>query len=77
MHDAALWANNPRNHARSALILQKEDEIPDDVLQSMMRVSYATTFDESNMQPLIDTAAKYKVIPSAIRARDLIDPSVR
>ena len=77
MHDAALWANNPRNHARSALILQKEDEIPDDVLQSMMRVSYATTFDDSNMQPLIDTAAKYKVIPSAIRARDLIDPSVR
>jgi NitT/TauT family transport system substrate-binding protein len=77
MHEAALWANNPRNHPRSALILQKEDELPDDVLQSMMRVSYATTFDESTMQPLIDAAAKYKVIPSAIRARDLIDPSVR
>jgi NitT/TauT family transport system substrate-binding protein len=77
MHDAAIWANNPRNHARSALILQKEDDIPDEVLHSMMRVSYATTFDESTMQPLIDAAAKYKVIPSAIRARDLIDPSVR
>jgi len=77
MHDAAGWANNPRNHARSALILQKEDAIPDDVLQSMMRVSYATTFDESTMQPLIDAAAKYKIIPSTVRARDLIDPSVR
>jgi hypothetical protein len=43
----------------------------------MMRVSYATAFDESIMQPLIDAAAKYKVIPAAIRARDLIDPSVR
>jgi NitT/TauT family transport system substrate-binding protein len=77
MHDAAVWANNPRNHVRSARILQKEDAIPDEVLHSMMRVSYATAFDESTMQPLIDAAAKYKVIPSSVRARDLIDPSVR
>ena len=77
MRDAAVWANDPRNHPRSALILQKEDAVPDDVLQTMMRASYATAFDVTLMQPLIDAAAKYKLIPATMRARDLIDPSMR
>jgi hypothetical protein len=40
------------------------------------RAYIATTLNASDIQPLIDVAAKYAFIPRAFPAQELIDPSV-
>jgi hypothetical protein len=38
----------------------------------MPRVTYATSLNPRDIQPLIDAAAKYKAIPASFDARELI-----
>jgi NitT/TauT family transport system substrate-binding protein len=41
------------------------------------RVTAATTLDPKLIQPVIEACAKYKTIPAAFDARDMIDPALR
>lgn len=51
--------------------------VPAAVFSSMPRVQSALSVDVKLLQPLIDTCAKYKAIPNAFDARELIDPALR
>ena len=41
-------------------------------IAKMHRISYATALDPRLIQPMIDACAKYKVIPAAFDAKDMI-----
>jgi hypothetical protein len=43
----------------------------------MHRISYATALDPKLIQPMIDACAKYKVIPAAFDAKDMIASGLR
>jgi NitT/TauT family transport system substrate-binding protein len=46
-------------------------------IAKMHRISYATSLDPRLVQPMIDACAKYKVIPAAFDARDMIATGLR
>ena len=66
--DAGKWANGHR--AESARILEKYTKIH--VSPGMKRTLYAERLNASDIQPLIDAAAKYKSIKSGFPASELI-----
>jgi NitT/TauT family transport system substrate-binding protein len=74
LHDAAVWGDNPRNHAQSAAILQKWLPFPEGLAEKMHRAYYGQTFDLAAMQPLLDFAYAQKSLASRVLARDLISP---
>jgi NitT/TauT family transport system substrate-binding protein len=71
----AIYANG--HHAQTVDLLAKFTGIEPSVIAGMNRTHYATDFDTRDMQPLIDAAARYKVIPSDFAAQDLISPYAR
>jgi len=58
-------------------VMSKFTGISASVFASMPRIQSALTVDPKLLQPLIDTCAKYKAIPAAFDARDMIDPALR
>jgi ABC-type nitrate/sulfonate/bicarbonate transport system substrate-binding protein len=58
-------------------VMSKFTSIPAAVFASMPRIQSALTVDPKQLQPLIDMCAKYKAIPNAFDARELIDPALR
>jgi NitT/TauT family transport system substrate-binding protein len=72
MREAAVWANNPANHAKSAEILNKYTPFPPELIGTMTRSIYPEVVDPKTMQPILDAALKYKEIPSAMPAQQLI-----
>src|SRR5579875_2950650 len=69
MREAAAWANNPRNYAQSAAILEKYTQVK---VGRANRIAFAEKIDPAQIQPQIDVAAKYKVLRSAFPAEELI-----
>jgi NitT/TauT family transport system substrate-binding protein len=59
IHETALWANDKRNHARSAEILVKYTKIDPALVATMTRVRYGESLNPVTMQPEIDVNAKY------------------
>jgi NitT/TauT family transport system substrate-binding protein len=72
MIETARWANTHR--ARSAQILAKYAKV--DVSPTMARVGYADRLTPSQIQPVIDAAAKYGTIKVPFPASDLFAPGV-
>jgi NitT/TauT family transport system substrate-binding protein len=72
MREAAIWGNNPANHTKSGEILSKYTPFPPELLPKMNRATYGETLDPKTMAPLLDAALKYKAIPAAIPASQLI-----
>lgn len=70
MYDTARWANV--HHTESAPILAKYSKLDLDRIRSMTRVSYATSFDPSLIQPVLDVAYKYKELTRPVNAKDII-----
>jgi NitT/TauT family transport system substrate-binding protein len=66
--EAGRWANGHR--AESARILEKYTKIR--VSPSMKRTTYADRLNASEIQPLIDAAAKYKSLKAPFPASELI-----
>jgi len=62
LRQAAEWAN--KNQDQTALILEKYAKVSPDMLAAATRSLYATTLDPSDLQPIIDVAAKYGNFPS-------------
>jgi NitT/TauT family transport system substrate-binding protein len=67
--ETAQWANT--NRAASAPILSKYTKIPTPVVERMKRGEYAEALLASDVQPVIDAAAKYGVLPKAFPAPEL------
>jgi NitT/TauT family transport system substrate-binding protein len=74
IHDAAVWADDPRNHPRSAEILRQWLPFPEGLAEKMHRAYYGQVFDLSALQPLLDVGFTYKALPARIDARELISP---
>ena len=72
VHEAAVWANKPQNHAASAAILQKYTPFASDLLPQMHRAAYGEVFDLALMQPLLDAAYDQKSIQKRIAAKELL-----
>ncbi len=68
--EAARWAN--RNHQASAEILKKYSRVPPDVVDTMTRATFAEHLDAKLFQPVIDEAAKYKVLDHRFPADEII-----
>lgn len=72
LRESAVWANDPRNHAASAAILQKYTPFPSSLLPKMHRAQYGEVFDPAIIQPLLDAAYAQKSLPKPIAAKDLL-----
>jgi NitT/TauT family transport system substrate-binding protein len=70
IYETARWANG--HHDDSAVILSKATKLDLDRIRSMTRAIWATSLDPKLMQPVIDLAAKYKLIEAPVNAGDLI-----
>jgi NitT/TauT family transport system substrate-binding protein len=66
----AIWTNaNPRP---SAAILSRYVAVDADVIEHMNRTRMGTTLDAASIQPVIDAAARYNVLPKAFPAAELL-----
>ncbi len=73
MHDAAIYTN--AHHTETAPMLAKFLSVaPESVASMGVRVTAGTVLTPQLLRPLIDAAARYKVIASAPDPRDLISP---
>jgi NitT/TauT family transport system substrate-binding protein len=70
IYDTARWANT--HHDDSAAILSKYTKIDVDRIKRMNRSGYATDLKASMVQPVLDTAFKYKVLGTATAATSMI-----
>jgi NitT/TauT family transport system substrate-binding protein len=59
IRQTALWANDKRNHGKSAAILVLHTKIDPAVVATMTRVRYGESLDPGLLQPEIDSNAKY------------------
>lgn len=73
---AASTAYTNGHHAETAAMLAGFSGLPLDVIEHSNRSESGTTLRLSEIQPLIDLAAKYQLIAHAFPARELVDPSV-
>jgi NitT/TauT family transport system substrate-binding protein len=64
--ETAQWANT--NRAATVPILSKYTKLPEAVVARMKRGEFAETLLVSDYQPVIDTAAKYGVLPKPFPA---------
>jgi NitT/TauT family transport system substrate-binding protein len=70
MRQAAIWAN--AHHHESAAILAKYSQIPETLLNNIIRATYGTELTAALLQPNIDVAVKYGALVSRFDAQDLI-----
>lgn len=76
IREAAVWANNPANHAQSGAILSKYTPFPPDLLPKMNRATYGVALDPKTMQPLLDAALKYKALLAPVQGQSLFSSAV-
>jgi len=69
---AGMWANT--HHRESAVILAKHIKQTPEQIDASPRVVYDAAKDPALLQPVIDAAARYGLIPAAFPARDVLAP---
>ncbi|HEY5349107.1 MAG TPA: ABC transporter substrate-binding protein [Candidatus Lustribacter sp.] len=70
IYDAARWANS--HHDDSAAILAKYTKVDVERIKRMNRCTYATDLQPAMVQPVLDTAFKYKSLGTATSAASMI-----
>ena len=70
LYDAARWANG--HHDDSAAILAKYTKLDVERIRHMNRAPYATDLKAALVQPVLDTAFKYKSLETATNAATMI-----
>lgn len=71
-YEAGKWAN--AHQAESALIEAKITKVDLDTVRTMQRNPLSTSLTAAYIQPLLDMAARYKVIERPVNATDLMYP---
>ena len=72
MKQTAAWANT--HHRESAIILAKYLNVPAESYDTTPRVAYETKFSPDGIKAMIDLAARYGAIKTAVEPRALINP---
>ena len=67
-YEAAAYTN--AHHAETAAMMADITKIPLATIQKMTRVDGATSSDPGLIQPAIETAARYKILPRAFPAKE-------
>jgi hypothetical protein len=67
---AAQYTNT--HHHETAAMVATFTSIPQDVIEHMTRTPSGTVLDAGMLQPIIDAAFKYKVIPHPFPATEMI-----
>jgi NitT/TauT family transport system substrate-binding protein len=75
MGEASAFVN--AHPADTVDVLAKFSAMDPARIAKMHRISYATALDPRLVQPMIDACAKYKVIPAAFDAKDMIATGLR
>ena len=70
IYEAAAYAN--KHHAETAEVMSDATKIPLATYEHMVRVDGATSLNPALFQPVIDAAAKYKMIPHGFPAREML-----
>jgi NitT/TauT family transport system substrate-binding protein len=65
------------HHAATVQLLSDFTKVSPETISHMTRTEIGTTLDPRELQPVIDAAAKYKLIASAFPAREMIAPFLR
>jgi NitT/TauT family transport system substrate-binding protein len=71
-YEASRWGNAHR--AESAVIEAKYTKVDLDVVRSMARNPMSTSLNPAYIQPLLDMAARYKLIDRPVSAAEIIAP---
>lgn len=72
MHDAAVYCN--AHQAETAPLIIEFGKVDPKLAPRLARVTFAEYLTAPMIQPLVDVAAKYKVIDKTFDAQDLISP---
>ena len=70
MSRTATWAN--AHHSESGAILSQFSKLDPAVVKSMLRVTYATRLQASDVQPMLDLATHYGTLPTPVPADQII-----
>lgn len=70
MQQASAYSNT--HHPETAALLAEYTKVDPAVVATMTRVTFASSFDVAQIQPLINAAAKYRVIQQPFDARTFI-----
>jgi ABC-type nitrate/sulfonate/bicarbonate transport system substrate-binding protein len=70
LYQAANYTN--KHHADTAPMIADITKIPVETIEHMPRTDGSISMNPREIQPLIDAAAKYKLIPESFPAKDLI-----
>jgi NitT/TauT family transport system substrate-binding protein len=70
LREASAYVN--AHPAETVATMAKFTKIEPALIAKMNRINYASTLEPKYIQPMIDACAKYKVIPAAFDAKDMI-----
>ena len=70
IRDAGVWAN--KHHNESGQILATITKMDPSIIQNMTRATYPDRVNPTDVQPVIDLAAKYGVITETFPAQEII-----
>ena len=70
LYRAAAYTNT--HHQDTVQMMADATKAPAAIVEKMVRVDGATSLDPAQVQPIIDAAAKYKLIPRAFPASELL-----
>jgi NitT/TauT family transport system substrate-binding protein len=74
IHEAAKWANNPKNFTEAATLLAAFTKVDPAVIAGYPRLAFAETNSAGLIQPVVDMLARYTYIPHGFSAADLFAP---
>jgi NitT/TauT family transport system substrate-binding protein len=74
IHEAAKWANNPKNFAEAATLLATFTKVDPAIIAGYPRLAFAESNSVGLLQPVVDMLAKYTYIPHGFNATDLFAP---
>lgn len=72
MHDAGVYCNT--HQAETLPLIAEFGNLNPATLPAMKRVTFAPYLSPAMIQPIVDAAAKYKVIPARFDAQELVSP---
>lgn len=76
IHDAAKWANNPKNFAEAATLLAAFTKVDPAIIAGYPRLAFAESNSPGLVQPVVDMLARYTYIPHGFSAAELFAPGL-
>jgi NitT/TauT family transport system substrate-binding protein len=73
IYETALWANDPINRPRATEIIQKYTQMTDDVLQRLVRSTFADHFAPAMLRPYLDWAFRLKFHDRLVRPNEIAE----